>query len=101
MSRSKRGGGADEIYNTHLFGTGKFANNPAIQREAAITRLLERNMTELAVNRFAWDGLPDSIDPRFLELCLFFNALAVVYWDEDYDKLLAVRGSGTGFVNML
>jgi hypothetical protein len=24
-----------------------------------------------------------------------------VYWDNDYEKLLAVRGSGTGFVNML
>jgi hypothetical protein len=101
MGRNKRGGGADSIYQEHLFGTTQFSYNPAIQREAAITRLLERNITELAVNRFKWTGLPDSIDPRFLELCLFFNALAVVYWDKDYDKLLAVRGSGTGFVNML
>jgi hypothetical protein len=101
VSRRKRGGGADEIYNTHLFGKGAYNQSPSINREFAITRLLERNMTELAVNRFAWDGLPDSIDPRFLEMCLFFNALAVVYWDKDYDKLLAVRGTGTGFVNML
>lgn len=101
MARNKRGGGADAIYNEHLFGSGKYNNSPSMNREASITRLLERNMTELAVNRFAWDGLPDSIDARFLELCLFFNALAVVYWDEDYDKLLAVRGTGTGFVNML
>jgi hypothetical protein len=101
MSKSKRGGGANEIYQAHLFGSTGFKYNPAIAREAAITRLLERNMTELAVNRFKWTGLPASIDPRFLEMCLFFNALAVVYWDKDYDKLLAVRGTGTGFVNML
>ena len=102
MSRAKRGSPADEIYNTHLFGGGgRYNANSAINREAAIIRLLQRNLTELAVNRFKWDGLPESIDPRFLEMCLFFNALAVVYWDKDYDKLLAVRGSGTGFVNML
>jgi hypothetical protein len=101
VSRNKRGGGADEIYRAHYFGNNGYNYSPSITREAAITRLLERNMTELAVNRFKWEGLPTSIDPRFLELCLFFNALAVVYWDKDYEKLLAVRGSGTGFVNML
>ena len=102
MSRNKRGSGADAIYNEHLFGgAGRFNNNPAIQREASITRLLQRNLTELAVNRFKWVNLPESIDERFLEMCLFFNALTVVYWDKDYDKLLAVRGTGTGFVNML
>jgi len=102
MSRNKRGGGADALYQSHLYGErSHFSYNPAMQREASINRLLERNMTELAVNRFKWTGLPTSIDPRFLELCLFFNALAVVYWDNDYEKLLAVRGSGTGFVNML
>jgi hypothetical protein len=100
MSKAKRGGGADEIYTNHLYGN-RYNYSPSINREASIVRLLERNMTELAVNRFKWEGLPDSIDPRFLELCLFFNALAVVYWDKDYDKLLAVRGTGTGFVNML
>lgn len=100
MSRTKRGSAAQDIYNNPLFGGGQNVN-PAIRREASITRMLERNITELAVNRFKWEGLPDSIDPRFLEMCLFFNALAVVYWDKDYDKLLAVRGTGTGYVNML
>lgn len=100
MSRQKRGSGAQELYNTILFG-GNIGNSTSIRREAQIQRLLERNLTELAVNRFKWDNLPDSIDPRFLEMCLFFNALCVVYWDKDYDKLLAVRGTGTGFVNML
>jgi hypothetical protein len=102
MSRTKRGTPANDIYNSTLFGgSGRFNNNPAIRREADINRLLQRNLTELAVNRFKWVNLPESIDARFLEMCLFFNALVVFYWDKDYDKLLAVRGTGTGFVNML
>jgi hypothetical protein len=102
MSSIKRGGGADSFYNTHLFGyDGRFNTNPSANRERAIATMLERNISELAVNRFKWEGLPESIDPRFLEMCLLLNGLAVWYWDDDYDKLLAVRGSGVGTVNML
>jgi hypothetical protein len=99
MSKAKRGSSVDELYSS-IFQS-RLQTNSSVRREQAITQLLERNLTELAVNRFKWDGLPESIDPRFLEMCLFFNALAVVYWDKDYDKLLAVRGTGTGFINML
>lgn len=102
MSRIKRGSAADEYYNTHLFGVGnQYSRNPAAERERAIQRMLERNISELAVNRFKWTGLPESIDPRFLEMLLYLNGLAVWYWDIDYKKLLAVRGSGVGYVNML
>lgn len=102
MSKNKRGSAADEYYNTHLFGVGnQFARNPAADRERAIQRMLERNIGELAVNRFKWSGLPDSVDARFLEMLLYMNGLAVWYWDDDYSKLLAVRGSGVGYVNML
>lgn len=95
-------GGANEFYNTHLFGSGgQYSRNPAADRERAIQRMLERNISELAVNRFKWENLPESVDPRFLEVCLYLNGLAVWYWDDDYNKLLAVRGSGIGYVNML
>ena len=102
MSRNKRGSGADEHYNTHLFGVdGRYNRNPAADRERAIARMLERNISELAVNRFKWENLPESVDPRFLEMSLLLNGLVVWYYDEDYEKVLAVRGSGVGTVNML
>ena len=102
MSSKKRGGGADDIYSEHLFGAGnKYRPSVSGQREYIIERNIERNLTEICINRFEWINLPDSIDPRFLELCLFYNGLSVVYFDTDYDKLLAVRGTGTGYVNML
>ena len=28
-------------------------------------------LTELSISMFEWTGLPDTVDPRFLELCLF------------------------------
>ncbi len=101
MSAAKRGGGADEIYATHLFGNPNLMSNTPAVREAAIERMYVRVLTELAANRFQWSGLPDSVDPRFLEMTLFYTALCVYYFDEDYDKELAVRGSGVSYVNML
>jgi len=98
MARS--GNPANELYATHLFGAN-FKQNPKMANKAMIQRMYVRILTELATNRFKWQGLPDSIDVRFLEMSLFYTALCVYYHDSDYDKDLAVRGSGVSYVNML
>lgn len=43
---------------------------------------LERLM-ELSISMFKWDGIPDSIDARFLETTLFQNGSAVFFKDDD------------------
>jgi hypothetical protein len=97
MSANKRGGGADSIYSNHLLG--QYANNNAVNRQSKIIRIHESTLSEMAMNRFEWKGLPDSINQRFIEQCLFFNGLSVVYFDRRYDAILAVRGSGQSYVN--
>ena len=42
---------------------------------------LER-LTELSVSMFEWKNLPESIDPRFLEITLFTDGQAVFFKDE-------------------
>lgn len=39
-------------------------------------------MKNLAINTFKWDGLPDTVDERFLELILFDKGYAVYFDDE-------------------
>ena len=39
-------------------------------------------LTELAISMFEWKNLPDSVDPRFLELTLFTDGMAVFFKDE-------------------
>ena len=39
-------------------------------------------LTELAISMFEWKDLPDTIDPRFLELTLFGDGYAVFFKDE-------------------
>lgn len=39
-------------------------------------------LTELAISMFEWKGLPDTVDPRFLELSLFSDGVAVFFKDD-------------------
>lgn len=76
-----------------------FKPNRARSQKGLYERMYWRVLTELAVNRFQWDGLPDTVDSRFLELCLFRQACCVFYDDPDYGYL-ALRGTGAGQWNM-
>lgn len=39
-------------------------------------------LTELSLNMYEWKNLPDSVDPRFLELTLFSDGMAVFFQDD-------------------
>lgn len=55
-----------------------------------------RRLMELSISMFEWKNLPDSVDPRFLELVLFGNGQAVFFKDEVLGYLaleVAVNGS--------
>lgn len=44
-------------------------------------------LTELSVSMFEWTNVPDTIDIRYLELCLFGRGQAVFFKDEDLGYL--------------
>ena len=44
--------------------------------------LYYNRLVELAICMFEWKNIPDSIDPRYLELCLFSEGKAVWFKDE-------------------
>jgi len=93
---------ASEIYAKHLFGDGrKYLNNSAGTQTGRLERMYRRILSERAMNRFKWYGLPRSVDPRFLEYALFYDALAVFFYDEDYNKFMALRGGSAGPINVM
>lgn len=59
-----------------------FMNNPTNNRKAVTQNMYARHLIELCVNRFEWVGLPETVDPRFLELTLMQRALTVFFKDE-------------------
>lgn len=84
---------AAEYYAAHLSGFSRFVNNPIKNRKGIIQRMLMRQFGEIATNRFKWINLPKTINPRFLEMTLARNALAVFYYDFEMGRYLALRGS--------
>ena len=44
-------------------------------------------LTELSISMFEWKNLPNTIDPRFLELTLFTDGQVVFFKDEELDYL--------------
>jgi hypothetical protein len=88
-----------EHYAPHLTGTGfelVNARNPQRDRQFYMERMYVRMLSEMAMNRFEWKGLPDSVDIRYLEMNLFYQALSVFYFDTTVDKFLALQGAAAG-----
>lgn len=92
----------DDFYRIHLYGSSgaAFMRNAPRNNRALVERMYRRVLIELAANRFKWLNMPATIDLRFLETTLFYNALSVFYWDDKYDRYFALRGTGEGQPNM-
>lgn len=54
-------------------------------------------LVELSISMFEWKNLPDSVDPRFLELTLFTDGQAVFFEDEVMGFLTLQNAMGGGF----
>ena len=60
----------------------------------ATFRQYYNRLTELSISMFEWVNLPDSVDPRFLELTLFADGQAVFFEDEVLGYLVLQNAMG-------
>lgn len=56
-------------------------------------------LTELAISMFEWKNLPDTIDPRFLELTLFTDG-KILFFEDDVLGYLTLQSADTGTLDM-
>lgn len=93
MSRSRknqnRRGGA-------LHPRGNYAKARAASLDAMYYHLL----TELALNRFSWRGLPPTVDERWLEMCLCEYGCALFFEDKRIGRFLATQAGYQGRLNV-
>ena len=71
----------------------------AVRNNLAYNEYVDR-LSELSMSMFDWRGLPDGVDERFLELCLFETGGAVFFKDEIMDEYLALRYAAAGGFNV-
>lgn len=75
--------------NNRMFWESAKLNNATYQQ-------YYNRLTELSTVMFEWKNLPDSVDPRFLELTLFAKGQAVFFKDEELGYLalpVAINGA--------
>jgi hypothetical protein len=75
-------------------------SNPQVQRQTMLEQLYVQILCELSMNRYKWTGLPESINPRHLEMTLLTSGLSVFYFDNDFGKFFALQGTPAGQMNM-
>ena len=63
----------------------------------ATFRQYYNRLTELSISMFEWKNLPDSVDPRFLELTLFTDGQAVFFHDDVLGYLVLQNAKGGTF----
>lgn len=86
-----------------------YGNDPQMNDQRFTEQMYMTTLTELCVNRFKWDGLPEEIDRRFIEQSLHFNGLVVFFNDAQrarqpdekyFDRFFALKASPQGRINM-
>lgn len=83
----------ESVYNT-------FKPSPPMNKLYRLRLMYKYMLEELACNRFKWIGLPESVDERYVELCLLYGGLLVFYYDMRYSRYLAVQATGIGSINV-
>ena len=59
---------------------------------------LER-MKKIALSMFEWQNLPESMNARFIEMCLFYNGQAALLYDDDFGYINTMAADG-GYINL-
>ena len=59
---------------------------------------LER-MKKICLSMFEWVNLPDSMNARFLEMCLYYNGQGALLYSDDYGYINTMASDG-GYINI-
>lgn len=83
-----------------FFGVGAVADgflSSGVKNKAAYNEYFLR-LVDLAINRFKYTGMPDSVDVRYLELmlCLYGNA---IFFKDEYKGFMGLGTSYQGWLN--
>lgn len=65
-------------------------------RQVALEYMYRRQLMGKCISRFTWEGLPNGIDPRFIETTIFNNGYSVFYYDSFFEMFMAMPATISG-----
>lgn len=87
--------GADDVYDM-VTARGRFKRNEAMARTGMNFNIYWRTLRMLAMARFKWEGLPDTVDERYVEMTLHKDGLVVFSLDPHFQIFTALAGTPSG-----
>lgn len=57
-------------------------------------------LVDIAVSSIEWKNLPDGLDPRFIEVTLFYNGQIAFFYDKELDRYLCLPFSNNGLLDV-
>lgn len=79
---------------------GRFRANQAKAARGGEFLMYQNMLWGLAESRFVWDGLPETVNERYLERTLHRHGLAVFFEDPRLHAFFALHAAGTGDVDI-
>lgn len=71
-------------------------SSPAMVRQDLARQLVTRQLTEMSLSRFEWLGLPDSVNPSWLEQLLLRDGQAVIARDKNNGAIIPLSVAPIG-----
>lgn len=65
-------------------------------RQTQLEHMYRRQLMGKCLSRFTWEGLPNGIDPRFIEATIFNNGYSVFYFDTLFEMFMAMPAAISG-----
>lgn len=78
----------------------RMRTNYAIGMQQTRVDMYVQLLEELCLSRFTWEGLPASVDARFLELTLLNNGVALWFFNQEQMRFMATMCTYGGRINV-
>lgn len=65
-------------------------------RQMQLEHMYRKQLMGKCISRFTWEGLPNGIDPRFIEATIFNNGYSVFYFDSFFELFMAMPATISG-----
>lgn len=65
-------------------------------RQTQLEHMYRRQLMGKCLSRFTWEGLPNGIDPRFIEATIFNNGYSLFYFDTLFEMFMAMPATISG-----
>lgn len=85
-----------EFYNK----PGNVVGSSSEVRQSALQSMYWNQLRGKCIARFTWEGLPNGIDPRFIENTLMDNGFAIFYYDTFFEMFMCMPATQTSILDI-